>query len=543
MLQSSIYFRILLQVLPRLLTIMLVLSAGVSFGTRASHAATAAFVPNQVIVKLNPASTATIATINAIYGTTIIKPIVGIVAAYLLQVGAGSTVEIVLARMAGDLRLLYAEPNFLSNAPEGIGRGAWAWGGPSPSPLASQYAPTLLNLSAAHAITRGAGRVVAVLDTGFQLTHPQLTNRLTTARYDFVDNDANPNNILDGNGDGQADFLSGHGTHVAGIIAQAAPEAKIMLLRVLDTNGVGNSVWVAEAVQYAALNGANVINLSLGAPVQSSLLQEAIYIANREHNVVVVAAAGNASSSKRTFPAGINSSVIAVSAVGANSKKADFANFGSWVDIAAPGDSIYSAYPTNGYAWWSGTSMAAPWISGQAALLLSKCPGLKPNKVLDKIVANAKPLAGGLGAGLPDVAKSLQAPCDKKALAAAAADQAVTENTETSVVDQEVDEGEWLGESEGFTYGQIDALPANFPTDTAGEWIIGGGRYLVTAATLVTNAAGEVVAGEQAAGEFVVGQGALVKSYVAENGQQVAVAIQGITLNHTIYLPTVQRQD
>ena len=85
----------------------------------------------------------------------------------LLQVGAGSTVEIVLARMAGDLRLLYAEPNFLSNAPEGIGRGAWAWGGPSPSPLASQYAPTLLNLPAAHAITRGAGTVVAVLDTGF----------------------------------------------------------------------------------------------------------------------------------------------------------------------------------------------------------------------------------------------------------------------------------------------------------------------------------------------------------------------------------------
>jgi len=269
--------------------------------------------------------------------------------------------------------------------------------------------------------------VVAVLDTGFQLTHPQLVNRLTTARYDFVDNDANPDNILDANGDGQADGVSGHGTHVAGVVAQAAPEAMIMPLRVLDTNGVGNIAWVIEAIQYAEANGANVINLSLGMPTHSNAVEEALYQAKHDFNIVVVAAAGNDNSNQRTFPAAFNDSVIAVSAVGATGEKTDFSNFGPWVEIAAPGDSIYSAFPLNGFAWWSGTSMAAPWIAGQAALLLSKCPGLNANTVMDRITTTATPLAVGLGAGLADVAKSLQAPCNQTALVGAAATHEPTE--------------------------------------------------------------------------------------------------------------------
>ena len=500
----------------RMLIVPLMLLASIGSGTRISRAAEPAFVDGQVIVKIDPLSGATIDAINATYGTTTIKPIVGVVDAYLLQVPAGETVDALLARMAGDTRLLYAEPNFLSNAPEGIGRPRWAWGGPSATPQSSQYALNLLNLPAAHAITRGAGVVVAVLDTGFQLDHLQLSSRLTTARYDFVDNDAIPDNILDTDGDNLADYMSGHGTHVAGIIAQAAPDAQLMLLRVLDTNGVGNSVWVAEAVQYAAANGADVINLSLGAPVKSSLIEDAIYEANREYDVVVVAAAGNDNANPPTFPAGINNSVIAVSAVGANSKKTDFANFGSWIDIAAPGDSIYSAFPLNGHAWWSGTSMAAPWVAGQSALLLSKCPELDPSKVYDKIAANVTPLAGGLGAGLPNVAKSLEAPCDK--------DSVDGEDPPDGPPGGD-DEGEWQGEVEEFVYGTIDSMPAS----TEGEWRIGGINYLVNSATLLN----------RTEGELAVGKGVLVNSYVDSGGKQIAVVIQGLAVSHTVYLPMV----
>lgn len=496
----------------RILIILLMLFAGISFGMGVSRAAEPAFVDGQVIIKIDPLSGATIDAINATYGTTTIKPIEGVVAAYLLQAPAGETVDALLARMAGDTRLLYAEPNFLTNAPEGIGRPRWAWGGPSAPPQSSQYAPNLLNLPAAHAITRGAGAIVAVLDTGFQLDHPELSNRLTTARYDFVDNDAIPDNILDTDGDNLADYMSGHGTHVAGIIVQAAPDAQLMLLRVLDTNGVGNSVWVAEAVQYAAANGADVINLSLGAPVESSLIEDAVYQADREYDVVVVAAAGNDNATVSTFPAGINNSVIAVTAVGANSKKTDFANFGSWVDIAAPGESIYSAFPISGYSWWSGTSMAAPWVAGQSALLLSKCPDLDPSKVYDKIAANVTPLAGGLGAGLPNVAKSLEAPCDKDSV-----------DGEDPPDDDGDDED--AGEIEAFVYGTIDSMP----TSTEGEWRIGGVSYLVNSATLLN----------RAEGELAVGKGVLVNSYTDSNGKQIAVVIQGIAQRNTIYLPMV----
>ena len=156
--------------------------------------------------------------------------------------------------------------------------------------------------------------------------------------------------------------------------------------------------------------------------------------------------------------------------------------------------------------------MAAPWVAGQAALLLSKCPELDPSKVYDKIAANVTPLAGGLGAGLPNVAKSLEAPCDK--------DSVDGEDPPDPDGDDED-----AGEIEEFVYGTIDSMP----TSTEGEWRIGGVSYLVNSATLLN----------RAEGELAVGKGVLVNSYTDSNGKQIAVVIQGIAQSNTIYLPMV----
>jgi thermitase len=369
------------------------------------------FVAGQVVIKLNPESGATINDINTTYGTTTLRMLLGSAGIYLLQTPNGVDVTTLAAQMDGDARLLYAEPNFYGESPEGGGRGKWAWGGDEPSLVGTQYATTMLNLGEAHTLSRGDQIVVAVLDTGFQLDHPQLANRWTAARYDFIDDDGVPNEAfttLDRNGDGIVDESAGHGTHVAGIVALTAPDAQIMPVRVLNASGRGNVFLVAEAVLYATRNGAHVINMSLGTTRPSRLLNEVIEEAITLGDVVVVAAAGNLNSSQQQYPASTNG-VIAVTAVTESRLRARFANYGSWVDIAAPGEWVLSAFPLNTYAFWDGTSMAAPFVAGQAALLRSVDSDLRAGDVESHILATADPLTTGLGAGLINLVESLLA--------------------------------------------------------------------------------------------------------------------------------------
>jgi subtilisin family serine protease len=319
----------------------------------------------QVVVKLNPLSGATIADINNSYRTTTVETLVGTASIYLLRVPAGINAPTLAGQMAGDIRLLYAEPNFVGQAPEGIGRHSWTWGGGNAAPVNTQYAVRMLGLPAAHRINRGAGAVVAVIDRGVQLDHPALVNRWTTARYDFMDDDSDPSDVangLDEDGDGIVDDAFGHGTHVAGLVALVAPDAQIMPLRALDSEARGDIFRLAEAIVFATDQGADVINLSLGT-----------------------------------------------------ARKANFANYGSWIDLAAPGVSIYSTMAPNGYAWWSGTSMATPLVAGQAALLHSFRPALNPREIAEHMAATALSLKSidptfgdKLGYGLPAVGVSLQ---------------------------------------------------------------------------------------------------------------------------------------
>jgi subtilisin family serine protease len=185
-----------------------------------------------------------------------------------------------------------------------------------------------------------------------------------------------------------------------------------MPLRVLDSDGRGNVFLAAEAILYAIQNGADVINLSFGTPEETEMLEDLIEEA-AQAGVVVVAAAGNLDSSSEQYPAA-EEDVIAVAAVGPDKVKTSFSNYGEWVTISAPGKSITSTFPIDGYAQWSGTSMATPFVSGKAALIRSIAPGMTAAEIRTLIMDTAEPLdiynpnhEGELGAGLIDVGTSL----------------------------------------------------------------------------------------------------------------------------------------
>ena len=185
---------------------------------------------------------------------------------------------------------------------------------------------------------------------------------------------------------------SGHGTHVAGIagavvdnnlgIAGVCPDCRIMALRAglnLSLGAFLEDDDVASAIVYAADNGADVINMSWGDPRPSPLMRDVIEYAY-QLGVVLVASSGNEAEESLFYPAGFDKT-IAVGAIDVRSQVASFSNFGWNLDVVAPGVAIISAGLGGGYVLLSGTSMAAPFVSGLAGLLLSQDPGLSPEEL------------------------------------------------------------------------------------------------------------------------------------------------------------------
>ncbi len=446
--------------------VAIIIAAFCATETRVGHADDDEPETTEVVVKL--ADGATIDDVNKKYGTTTLEELLGSAAIYRLRVPAGQEADDVAELLEEDLRVLYAEPNFVGETPEGDGRYTTEWGGQDPTVQDTQYAAFMLRLADAHALRRGANTVVAVLDTGIQLNHPAFAATLTSVYYDFIDDDAIPEDVGNGqddDNDGHIDEALGHGTHVAGVIHQVAPDAKIMPLRVLDADGSGNIFVIAEAILYAAKHGADVINLSLGSSAESDLMEDVIEDVFEDYNVVVVAAAGNLNSEEEQFPAS-ESEVLAVTAIGAGSKKSEFANYGDWIDVVAPGEGIISAFPDDGYASWSGTSMATPFVAGQVALIRSAVPTITVPYIMAHIRLSAQSVDAlnpgfetALGGGRIDIGGSLQAMCGT-------ADSCHMPDLTGQVILE--------------AQAKIDSHPAGQLT---GTWVIGGVTYVANGET------------------------------------------------------------
>ncbi len=289
-----------------------------------------------------------------------------------------------------DDRVRYVELNYEGASADGNRAHAWPLG---PRPIPSNggaFGPGLesLQLDLAHRTSTGEGAVVAILDTGIDADHEVFDGRVLAGR-DFVDDDVDPDDEragLDADGDGMADESWGHGTHVAGIVVQVAPDADIVPYRVLDSEGEGRVFAVAAAIFDATDREVDVINLSFGLDhrSKSKMLEDALKYA-KDSDVLVVAAAGNDGLGDKRYPAA-EKDVMSVGAADIGTRQmASFANHGGWVEVAAPGVSVMSVLPDGQFGIWSGSSMAAPFVSGQAALLVAVSRDEKPKKVVDAI--------------------------------------------------------------------------------------------------------------------------------------------------------------
>jgi len=293
-----------------------------------------------------------------------------------------------------------------------------------------QWNLRMINMPRAWSMNHGKDVVVAVLDTGVAYENyddfkqvPDLKGVKFKKGYDFVNDDEHANDD------------HGHGTHVAGTIAQAtnngegvagvAFEATVMPVKVLNHFGSGTSADIADAIRFAADNGAKVINMSLGGGAYSQVMADAVAYA-RKKGVTVVCAAGNTGRGKVEFPAAYPGSV-AVASVGPNGKRAPYSSYGKELDIAAPGGDKRQGdaggvlqntidprdYTRSVYAAYQGTSMAAPHVAAVAALLVSA--GAKtPDEVEKALFAGAKRVedqawSEEYGHGLLDAEASLKA--------------------------------------------------------------------------------------------------------------------------------------
>ena len=296
----------------------------------------------------------------------------------------------------------------------------------------------MINAEDAHVLATGTPQVVAVVDTGVDLSHPHLANNLYHDGHDLVDlskTDAQDvGDGIDGDNDGLVDEAVGHGTHVAGLVLLSDPDALILPIRALDSDGLGNCFQVAQAVYTAVDDGASVINLSLSMRTQNDTLAEALMYAEH-HGVTVVSSAGNADEGV-LFPANFDMAdfphldplwlpagtvltgdhVIAVAGVDEAKVKAGFSCYGQDADISAPAVDVYSSQMDGEWAWWSGTSMSSGVVAGSVSFLLSIWDqGSHGGTALDLMGQTALDLdplnpgyTGQLGAGLLDLGKAAE---------------------------------------------------------------------------------------------------------------------------------------
>jgi thermitase len=250
--------------------------------------------------------------------------------------------------------------------------------------IGRQWALGQMHVSALWSLTTGSTEIlIAVLDTGIDRGHEDLRGKVV-AEVNFTDSPS-------------SNDLNGHGTHVAGIIvagsnngkgvAGLAPESRVMNVKVADDYGSCQAMAVARGIIWAVENGAKVINISIELRDPSAELEQAVNYA-WSRGAVIVAAAGNRAGTAPVYPA-YYEKCIAVSATGQADELAPLSNYGDWVDVAAPGSSIFSTLPGDRYGYESGTSFATAYVSGLAALLFNIMTDTNGNGRLNDEVRSA----------------------------------------------------------------------------------------------------------------------------------------------------------
>jgi thermitase len=388
-------------------------------GGRPFHMQGPRYVPGQVLVKFKPTLRDQIieATLAA-YSTKKIKRIPRL-DVYELQISKHFTVEQMVYALNQNPDVEFAEPNFIARVAETPNDAFYKYQyalhntgqeiGISGSPSGKSGAD--IKATAAWDETKGtADDIIAIIDSGVDFDHPEIKNKVIGRGRDLVNNDFDATDDL------------GHGTFVAGIaaadtnnsegVAGVAWNCKILPVKVMNKEGEGDYGWLVEGLIWAADNGADVINLSLGGSDASESLRQALKYAH-DKGIVIAAATGNDGSSV-LYPAAYDEYCLAVAATDYNDARTSWSNFGPEVDVAAPGERILGPVPTwywasQGdpesvpYAFGAGTSASTPHVAGLAALLKSSKPWLTADEIMDIIRFTAEDVNSAENKGKDDL--------------------------------------------------------------------------------------------------------------------------------------------
>ncbi len=296
---------------------------------------------------------------------------------FLLNFSPAIPVDTIIGRIQNRAGVQHIQPNYRHKLPELLqmsqsfpDQNAPAFLlGVSPEAYYEQPAVHTTGRDSANLMSKGEDVVVGLIDNGIDFDHPLFEGSIETYGFDFVEDDDDPSE--------EPGDLYGHGTFVAGLVKLVAPDARLVPLRAFQSDGYGSTYAISKAIYWAVEHDIDIVNLSFGLYSSYPTLEKAVEDAVRA-GVVVVAAAGNDGVPVASYPAAYDG-VIAVGAIDTLELLADFSNFGDFLDVCAPGVNVYSSLAGE-YDWgtWSGTSFAAPQVTGACALVLERERSLTP---------------------------------------------------------------------------------------------------------------------------------------------------------------------